>query len=259
MDNIPDDLKEEIRSFLLKAVQNGRNVALDLDISTFGEANDTVLGNAVHAIAKKSQLGRYQPKDIDVSDVLPKTITFPYSRHASYPELCDLVAAFKPRDVWPCTVSPADWIKDGTSTDCPARDPTHAANILKELPSVTCSGHIALALSFGMTCSCSPSWTRTMRVRVRMTLNPPAACLKSPYGNKTKRKREITVAKPWVHQQVALREGRLAHRELLLTLLGLKIASTGAKSEVTTSTGQLQESRTSLRPLKSRSGRLKCA
>lgn len=116
MDNIPDDLREAIRAFLLKAVQNGRNVALDLDISTFGEANDTVLGNAVHAIAKNSQLGRYQPKDMDVLDVLPKTITFPYSRHASYPELCDLVSAFKPRDVWPCTVSPADWIKESTFT-----------------------------------------------------------------------------------------------------------------------------------------------
>jgi hypothetical protein len=114
MDNIPDELREAIRSFLMKAVQNGRNVALDLDISTFGEANDTVLGNAVHAIAKKSQLGRYQPKDMDVMDVLPKTINFPYSRHASYPELCDLVLAFKPRDVWPCTVSPPEWIKEGT-------------------------------------------------------------------------------------------------------------------------------------------------
>lgn len=113
MENIPDDLREAIRAVLLKAVQNGRSVALDLDISTFGEANDTVLGNAVHAIAKKSQLGRFQPKDRDVLDVLPKTINFPYSRHASYPELCDLVAAFKPRDVWPCTVSPAEWIKDG--------------------------------------------------------------------------------------------------------------------------------------------------
>lgn len=113
MDNIADDLRESIRAFLLKAVQNGRNVALDLDISTFGEANDTVLGNAVHAIAKRSQLGRYHPKDMDVLDVLPKTITFPYSRHASYPELCHLVSAFKPKDVWPCTVSPAEWIKDG--------------------------------------------------------------------------------------------------------------------------------------------------
>lgn len=38
-----------------------------------------------------------------------KTIRFPYSRHSSYSELCELVAAFKPRDVFPCTVDEATW------------------------------------------------------------------------------------------------------------------------------------------------------
>jgi DNA cross-link repair 1C protein len=34
---------------------------------------------------------------------------FPYSRHSSYAELCELVAAFKPRDIFPCTVDPNTW------------------------------------------------------------------------------------------------------------------------------------------------------
>ncbi|KAF1926194.1 uncharacterized protein M421DRAFT_94059 [Didymella exigua CBS 183.55] len=38
-----------------------------------------------------------------------KTIRFPYSRHSSYSELCWLVAAFKPREVFPCTVDEATW------------------------------------------------------------------------------------------------------------------------------------------------------
>ena len=38
-----------------------------------------------------------------------KTIRFPYSRHSSYSELCELVAAFKPRDVFPCTVDEITW------------------------------------------------------------------------------------------------------------------------------------------------------
>lgn len=38
-----------------------------------------------------------------------ETIRFPYSRHSSYSELCELVAAFKPRDVFPCTVDEATW------------------------------------------------------------------------------------------------------------------------------------------------------
>lgn len=40
---------------------------------------------------------------------LPKLITFPYSRHSSYPELCHLVEIFKPKDVYPCTVEAESW------------------------------------------------------------------------------------------------------------------------------------------------------
>ncbi|KAF2261108.1 hypothetical protein CC78DRAFT_619695 [Lojkania enalia] len=37
------------------------------------------------------------------------TIRFPYSRHSSYSELCLLVDAFKPKDVYPCTVDEEEW------------------------------------------------------------------------------------------------------------------------------------------------------
>ncbi|KAI6880951.1 hypothetical protein KC360_g6890 [Hortaea werneckii] len=43
------------------------------------------------------------------ADGLPKRITFPYSRHSSYSELCRLVEAFKPNDIHPCTVDKAHW------------------------------------------------------------------------------------------------------------------------------------------------------
>jgi DNA cross-link repair 1C protein len=48
---------------------------------------------------------------------LPKTICFPYSRHSSYPELCAFVDAFKPKDVWPCTADPDEWIRNDTSIE----------------------------------------------------------------------------------------------------------------------------------------------
>lgn len=35
--------------------------------------------------------------------------TFPYSRHSSYEELCFLIEAFKPKDIWPCTVDKINW------------------------------------------------------------------------------------------------------------------------------------------------------
>ncbi|OGM49084.1 DNA repair protein [Aspergillus bombycis] len=43
---------------------------------------------------------------------LPKVIHFPYSRHSSYVELCELVSAFKPKDIYPCTVDPLAWDED---------------------------------------------------------------------------------------------------------------------------------------------------
>ncbi|KAJ5085997.1 DNA repair metallo-beta-lactamase [Penicillium argentinense] len=42
----------------------------------------------------------------------PNIIRFPFSRHSSYSELCELVAAFQPKDVWPCTVDPSSWNED---------------------------------------------------------------------------------------------------------------------------------------------------
>ncbi|KAF2207262.1 hypothetical protein CERZMDRAFT_102547 [Cercospora zeae-maydis SCOH1-5] len=43
------------------------------------------------------------------SGSLPKQITFPYSRHASYGELCVLIEALLPKDVYPCTVDKSSW------------------------------------------------------------------------------------------------------------------------------------------------------
>ncbi|KAI9703485.1 MAG: hypothetical protein M1820_005789 [Bogoriella megaspora] len=49
--------------------------------------------------------------DPSLSAVRPSqtTITFPYSRHSSYEELCLLVEAFKPLEVFPCTVDEQKW------------------------------------------------------------------------------------------------------------------------------------------------------
>jgi hypothetical protein len=118
LDDIPDALKESVRTFLLEAANNGRNASLNLDISSFGDQKETMLANAIQAIAWKSQIQRETKLAVERDDklkALPRLITFPYSRHASYPELCHLVSALKPVDVWPCTVSPMEWIKNGIS------------------------------------------------------------------------------------------------------------------------------------------------
>lgn len=94
---------------------NGRKVPLDLERSIFGENNEADLVNALQAIIKKLNIRNKQdaPEGANVQ-ALPNIITFPYSRHASYAELCNLVDAFKPRDVWPCTVDLPRWLSEGS-------------------------------------------------------------------------------------------------------------------------------------------------
>jgi DNA cross-link repair 1C protein len=80
---------------------------------SFDDKNETNLTKAIEFIIKKSQRsGQTERRTGDASKILPKEINFPYSRHSSYPELCHLVSAFKPKDVWPCTVNIAGWLKD---------------------------------------------------------------------------------------------------------------------------------------------------
>lgn len=43
------------------------------------------------------------------------TITFPYARHSSLPELRHLVSALRPCDVWPCTADVTTWTQQDLS------------------------------------------------------------------------------------------------------------------------------------------------
>ncbi|KAH8813293.1 beta-lactamase-like protein [Xylogone sp. PMI_703] len=70
------------------------------------KAGSTIGGIALEEIASSAYMG------------LPKVITFPYSRHASYEELCHLVRELNPRDIYPCTVNEANW-HEGGYQPCP--------------------------------------------------------------------------------------------------------------------------------------------
>ncbi|KAH6842974.1 beta-lactamase-like protein [Chaetomium sp. MPI-CAGE-AT-0009] len=111
VDRISDDLREQLSEFLLSTITNGRKVPLDLERAAFRENNETDLVKGLQALTSK--LGLRERPVRNSAEVLPNVVTFPYSRHASYPELCHLVETFKPRDVWPCTVDVPRWLREG--------------------------------------------------------------------------------------------------------------------------------------------------
>src|ERR1700760_3226984 len=69
---------------------------------------DVLVDMVPHQDSRESQTSGSSFASADAK-ALPRTITFPYSRHSSYSELCDLVAAFSPKDVYPCTVDEDNW------------------------------------------------------------------------------------------------------------------------------------------------------
>ncbi|KAK4453976.1 protein artemis [Podospora aff. communis PSN243] len=111
-EDLPDDLKEQIRIYLVHATAGGRKVPLDLERAKFRDSDEIKLSNAVQAIAKKTKLIRENTSSeaTDREEALPTLITFPYSRHSSYHELCHLLDVLRPNDVWPCTVDVRYWI-----------------------------------------------------------------------------------------------------------------------------------------------------
>ena len=102
---------------LLNVANRGQSSSLKLDLSAFGDENKAALADALQALNRNPKVrGEYpDPKEALDSATLPGTITFPFSRHSSYPELCHLISAFRPKDVWPCTVDRDKWARNGTS------------------------------------------------------------------------------------------------------------------------------------------------
>ncbi|CAI7637005.1 unnamed protein product [Penicillium crustosum] len=96
----------QIRNSLLDAFRS-RKKALSLD--TYGvKEGEISLKNLVTALSH----GPSDTSSRSSQPDLPNTIRFPYSRHSSYSELCELVAVFRPKDIHPCTVDPTTWNED---------------------------------------------------------------------------------------------------------------------------------------------------
>ncbi|KAJ6102017.1 DNA repair metallo-beta-lactamase [Penicillium sp. IBT 16267x] len=98
--HIPNqEVLSQTRDALSKAFRSSKK-ALSLD--EYGVQEDEI---SLEQLVTKLSRGNDQVTKAN----LPNTIRFPYSRHSSYSELCALVAAFRPKDIHPCTVDPSTW------------------------------------------------------------------------------------------------------------------------------------------------------
>ncbi|RAL17580.1 putative DNA repair protein [Aspergillus homomorphus CBS 101889] len=106
----------QTRQALIEAFESKRKV-LSLDSFGMKDADEIPLEKLVKILGRgrseeEQWAGRLNKLPSTDRQPLPRVIRFPYSRHSSYSELCDLVAAFKPKDIHPCTVDPVTWTED---------------------------------------------------------------------------------------------------------------------------------------------------
>jgi DNA cross-link repair 1C protein len=131
--DIPQDKKVDLQTLIAGSLHGNRQIPLHIDLDDLEDKGyDQVIGlkkieEAVHEMVKlqdgseagmapnKSKMGTGAHCKAASAD-LPQTITFPYSRHSSYQEQCDLLNKLRPRDVWPCTFDPGRWFCRGKAT-----------------------------------------------------------------------------------------------------------------------------------------------
>lgn len=92
------------------ALINGRDISLVADHEDLPEENGFL--NLMKALSSKLEAMRNpirQEDAITADGPLPNVIHFPYARHSSLPELRELVGAFRPKDVVPCTFDVNLW------------------------------------------------------------------------------------------------------------------------------------------------------
>jgi len=101
---------EEVLSKVLALLQrslNGGNATISLDMVLQKESQKSEDGPSLQSLV--SALSTHASKSQEPEPALKRVIRFPYSRHSSYSELCGLVSAFRPKDVFPCTVDENAW------------------------------------------------------------------------------------------------------------------------------------------------------
>lgn len=107
----PKDTKSVLENFLMSAISAKPPFVLNLLEEI--ESDDE---QGLHTVYRSLVAAAKQDRGHRSSTTLTNRIRFPYSRHSSYGEVCHLVSALRPMDIWPCTVDTMRWIRQGMGT-----------------------------------------------------------------------------------------------------------------------------------------------
>ncbi|KAH8763581.1 beta-lactamase-like protein [Diaporthe sp. PMI_573] len=108
----PKGAKLLLHNFLKSAISAKHHLVLNLVKGT-----DPDEDSDLHTVYRSLVAAAEENRGHRSSATLSNRIRFPYSRHSSYGELCQFVSAFKPKDVWPCTVDTMRWIRQGITIE----------------------------------------------------------------------------------------------------------------------------------------------
>ncbi|KAK0124050.1 hypothetical protein ONS95_009036 [Cadophora gregata] len=114
-----NSVMRDVKELLSKVLDTPGRVLSLAEFGSDGEDSNVSLAQlaaaVIRAVTEQQRNDLITSREKGKSQSLPKVITFPYSRHSSYEELCELLKIFKPKDVWPCTEDPYYWHEVGMS------------------------------------------------------------------------------------------------------------------------------------------------
>jgi hypothetical protein len=113
-ENTEEPVMTDVRRMLLEGFRSTKQAISLGDMGLDRDEDELSLAHLTKVMARSLSQKRSASLTDSLEDGghkggLPKVITFPYSRHSSYDELCDLVRIFMPKDVYPCTVDEENW------------------------------------------------------------------------------------------------------------------------------------------------------
>lgn len=126
-----DRLQKVLANLKLGLAEQIASVDLDMQLqNATGNSNEELSLQSIISV-----LSANVANSREESRLTNETIRFPYSRHSSYSELCEMLALLKPRDVYPCTVDEDNWTPELSMSNlfghhCPEIDFRHDTEMM---------------------------------------------------------------------------------------------------------------------------------